>query len=108
MVKYQISNEWVKYQVNKLIGQESRNKGKMLLIAYELLSLFKEADENWLMLPYIGQCSDPAPPEDSNNLVTNRKAKPDFKKLLEAVPNETKPFVQKLIDKFGVFEEEPT
>ncbi len=108
MVKYQISNEWVKYQINKLMGQEKRNKGKLLLIAYELLSLFKESDKNWLMLPYLGKCSDPAPPEDCNNLVTNRKAKPNFKKLLEEVPEGTKPFVKKLIDKFGIFEQEPS
>jgi hypothetical protein len=105
MVKYQISNEWVEYQVQKLVNKEHTNRGKLLLIAYELLGLFNESEENWQILPYIGKCSMPSPPEDAKNLNTNRNAKPDFNQLLEEVPQNIKPFVQKLIDKFGVFKE---
>jgi len=106
MVKYQISNEWVKNQVKKLIHNESYNRGKLLLIAYEILNLFKESDVNWRMLPYVGKCSIPAPSSDIHNMVTNRKTAPDFKRLLEEVPKEVSPFVEKLVKKFGVFEEE--
>ena len=105
MVKYQISNDWVEYQISKIIGKERPNRGKLLLIAYELLGLFNESEENWQILPYVGRCSIPEPPADSNNLITNRNAQPDFKRLLEEVPDHLKPFVQKLIDKFGVFKE---
>jgi len=105
MVKYQIANEWVGYQVQKLMNKESYNRGKLLLIAYEILGLFNESEENWKILPYIGKCSTPAPPEDSANLVTHRNAQPDFKKLLEEVPGNIKPFAKKLIDKFGVLKE---
>ncbi len=108
MVKYQISNEWVKNQVKKLMKQERYNRGKLLLIAYEILGYFTESDENWKLLPYIGKCSDPAPPEDSRNLVTNRNTRPDFDKLLKEVPENIKPLVKKLVDKFGVFEQEET
>jgi len=108
MVKYQISNEWVKYQVRKLMNREKYNRGKLLLIAYEILGLFTESDENWKLLPYIGKCSKPEPPEDSHNLITNRNATPDFERLLEEVPQKIKPFVQKLVNKFGVFEQEQT
>src|SRR6056297_193331 len=67
MVKYQISNEWVKNQIKKLINKESYNRGKLLLIAYEILGLFKESDANWKMLPYVGKCSSPAPSRDVHN-----------------------------------------
>ena len=106
MVKYQISNEWVKNQVKKLINKESFNRGKLLLIAYEILGLFKESDINWKMLPYVGQCSNPAPSEDVHNIGTIRKTEPDFNRLLKEVPGEIYPFVEKLVNKFGVFEEE--
>jgi hypothetical protein len=108
MVKYQISNDWVKDQVKKMMNREKYNRGKLLLIAYEILDLFTEKDENWKILPYLGKCSKPAPPDDPKNLVTNRNAEPDFEKLLDVVPKNIKPFVQKLVNKFGVFEREET
>lgn len=106
MVKYQISNEWVKDQVKKLINRETYNRGKLLVVAYEILGLFQESDANWQMLPYIGQCSVPAPPEDPRDVTTRRKTDMDFNRLMDAVPEEIKPFVQKLVDKFGIMEEE--
>ncbi|MBS3805914.1 MAG: hypothetical protein KGY60_00275 [Bacteroidales bacterium] len=106
MVKYQISNEWVKNQVKKLINRETYNRGKMLIVAYEILGLFQESDANWQMLPYIGRCSVPAPPGDPKDVTTIRKTDMDFNRLIDAVPKEIKPFVQKLVDKFGVMEEE--
>lgn len=102
IVKYQVSNEWVPYQVNKLRKVNHTNRGKLLIIAYELLPLFKEYPEGWELLPYIGKNSKPAPPEDPKNLITNRKAVPDFDRLLEVVPKKIKPFLEKLYDKFGV------
>jgi len=108
MVKYQISNEWVEYQVQKLINKEYTNRGKLLIMAYEILQLFNEYEENWQILPYIGKCSEPAPPEDTTNLDTNRNAQPDFQQLLEEVPENLKSFVEKLTDKLGVFKEKDT
>ncbi|MCF8335780.1 MAG: hypothetical protein K9H65_04175 [Bacteroidales bacterium] len=104
MVKYQISNEWVKNQLKKLMNKESYNRGKLLLIAYEILGLFKESDAGWRMLPYVGKCSDPAPSDDIHNMATNRKNEPNFTKLLKEVPQDVYPFVEQLINKFGVFE----
>ena len=106
MVKYQISNEWIKNQVVKLMDRESYNRGKLLIVAYEILDLFKESEKNWQMLPYIGRSSVPSPPEDPTDVTTIRKTNVDFNKLIDAVPEEIKPFVRKLADKFGVFEEQ--
>jgi len=106
MVKYQISNEWVKNQVKKLISRETYNRGKILIVAYEILGLFKQSDANWQMLPYIGKCVVPAPPADPKDVTTIRTTDMDFQRLIDTVPGEIKPFVQKLVDKFGVFEEE--
>ncbi|MFP4621004.1 MAG: hypothetical protein ACLFM7_06800 [Bacteroidales bacterium] len=106
MVKYQISNEWVKNQIKKLMNEESYNRGKILLIAYEIMGLFKESEDYWGILPYVGKCSKPAPSSDINNMATLRKTEPDFRELLREVPKEVYPFVEKLVNKFGVFEEE--
>jgi len=106
MVKYQISNEWVKNQVKKMINGETNNRGKLLIVAYEILGLFKESDKSWQMLPYIGPSSVPAPPADPRDVTTIRKTDMDFNRLTHAVPEEIKPFVQKLVDKFGVLEQE--
>jgi hypothetical protein len=106
MVKYQITNEWVKNQVKKIMNNESYNRRKLLIIAYEILGLFKESEINWKFIPYIGKCSKPAPPEDVHNMVTLRETEPDFSRLLREVPEDVQPFVEKLVNKFGVFEEE--
>ena len=106
MVKYQISNEWVKNQVKKMINREQYNRGKLLIVAYEILGLFKESDANWQMLPYIGRCSVPAPPDDPKDTTTIRQTDMDFNRLIDIIPEEIQPFVKKLVDKFGVLEEE--
>jgi hypothetical protein len=106
MVKYQISNEWLKHQARKLMNRETYNRGKILVVAYEILDLFRESEKNWLMLPYLGRCSVPAPPENPGDITTIRKTSMDFNRLLEEVPGDVKPFVRKLTDKFGVFEQE--
>lgn len=106
MVKYQVSPEWVKHQVSKLMNHHKYNRGKILIIAYEILSYFTESDDNWRLLPYIGRYSKPAPSEDATNLVTHRNTDPDFTKLTKEVPENLRPFVKKLTDKFGVFEEQ--
>lgn len=105
MVKYQISNEWLKDQVRKMMDKESYNRGKLLIVAYEVLDLFKESEKNWQMLPYIGRCSIPAPPQDPKDVTTIRKTNVDFNRLADEVPGDIKPFVKKLADKFGIFEE---
>jgi len=106
MVKYQITNEWVKSQVKKLMDKGSFNRGKLLIIAYELLGIFKKSDENWSLFPYVGKCSDPGPPKDIHNMVTNRFTEPDFTRLLKVVPPGVKPFVERVAHKFGIFEQE--
>ncbi len=105
MVKYQISNEWVKNQVKKMITHEPYNRGKLMIVAYEILGLFGASDQNWQMLPYIGQASVPQPPADSKDVTTIRKTDMDFNRLLQIVPDAIQPFVQQLVDKFGVLEE---
>lgn len=105
IVKYQISNEWVKNQVQKMMNRESQNRGKLLVLAYEILDLFRESDRNWQMLPYIGRCTVPAPPEDPDDVTTIRNTDMDFHKLLNEVPEDVKPFVNKLVDKFGIFKQ---
>ena len=105
IVKYQISNEWVKDQVQKMMNREHQNRGKMLVLAYEILNLFRESDRNWQMLPHIGRCTVPPPPEDPQDVTTIRKTEMDFRKLLREVPEDIQPFVQKLVDKFGLLEE---
>lgn len=106
MVKYQISNEWVKDQVKKFMSGETYNRGKMLIVAYEILGLFRESDSHWQMLPYIGKASVPAPPDDPGDVTTIRQTSMDFNRLMEIVPDDLKHFVQRLVDKFGVLEQE--
>jgi hypothetical protein len=101
MVKYQVSNEWVEYQVNKLRKKDRLNRGKLLIIAYELLPMFKEYPESWKMLPYVGKCSVPPPPDDPKSLVTQRDTKPDFEKLINMLPNELNAFADKFFTKIG-------
>lgn len=102
MVKYQVSNEWVSYQINKLKMKDKLNRGKLLIIAYELLPLFKKYEEGWKIIPYIGKNSIPPPPEDSANLISNRRAIPDFESLANSIPDELHAFSKVLFDKIGV------
>ncbi|MGC9374078.1 MAG: hypothetical protein ACP5DQ_03430 [Bacteroidales bacterium] len=104
MVKYQVSNEWVEYQINKLRKKDHLNRGKLLIIAYELLPMFKEHPESWLMLPYVGKSSVPPPPEDPKSLITNRNTEPDFKKLISMLPKELNTFAEKFFTKIGAKE----
>ncbi|MDY6801681.1 MAG: hypothetical protein SVU94_10750 [Bacteroidota bacterium] len=101
MVKYQVANEWVEYQINKLRKNDHLNRGKLLIIAYELLPLFKEHPESWLMLPYVGKSSVPPPPEDPKSLATNRNTEPDFGKLIKMFPKELSIFAEKFFTKIG-------
>jgi len=102
MVKYQVSNEWVPYQINKLQKHDKLNRGKLLIIAYELLPLFKKYPNSWHILPYMGQASKPAPPENPEILVTNRKTMPDFLKLSTLLPENLQEFITKLTEKCGI------
>lgn len=102
MVKYQVSNEWVPYQINKLRNHDKLNRGKLLIIAYELLPLFKHYPNSWRLLPLMGKASEPAPPDNPEILVTNRHTKPDFQKLAEMAPENTQEFLTKLLGKCGI------
>jgi len=104
MVKYQVANEWVEYQVNKLRKKDHLNRGKLLIIAYELLPMFKEHPESWSMLPYVGKSSVPPPPEDPKSLITNRNTEPDFEKLISMLPKELNTFAEKFFTKIGAKE----
>ncbi len=104
IVKYQVANEWVQYQVNKLRRNTKINKGKLLIIAFELLPMFKEYPESWQMLPYVGKSSVPPPPINPNEIVENRDTKPDFELLMEGLPENLAAFANKFYDKIGARE----
>lgn len=104
IVKYQVANEWVQYQVNKLRQKDKINRGKLLIIAYELLPMFKEHPESWQILPFVGKCSVPPPPEDPREIVIDRDTEPDFNKLMDQIPDEMKEFTKKFYDKIGAGE----
>ncbi len=104
IVKYQVANEWVQYQVNKLKKNDKINRGKLMIIAYELLPMFKDIPESWQMLPFVGKCSEPAPPDDIKNLGFNRKTEPNFEKLLENLPEGLDEFSNRFYDKIGARE----
>ncbi|NOQ25931.1 MAG: hypothetical protein GQ564_11265 [Bacteroidales bacterium] len=104
MVKYQVDNEWVQNQVNKLRQKNKLNRGKLLIIAYELLPMFKEHPESWQILPLVGKNSNPPPPSNPDEIVTNRDTEPDFEKLMEELPENLKSFSNKFYDKIGAKE----
>jgi len=104
IVKYQVANEWVQYQVNKLRRKDKVNRGKLLIIAYELLPIFKEIEESWQMLPYIGKCSVPPPPSDPKEIVVDSDTEPDFEKLIATLPKTMMDFSNKFYDKIGARE----
>jgi hypothetical protein len=104
MVKYQVANEWVQYQVNKLRKNDQINRGKLMIIAYELLPMFKDYPESWKILPLVGRSSEPAPPEDIKNLVSQRKTEPNFEILLKLLPAGMDDFINKFYDKIGARE----
>lgn len=104
IVKYQVANEWVQYQVNKLKKDSRINRGKLLLIAYELLPMFKEHPKSWQLLPFVGKSSVPSPPEDPYNMVSSRKAEPNFEKLMGFLPDGLEVFIQKFYEKIGAKE----
>lgn len=104
IVKYQVANEWVQYQVNKLRQKNKVNRGKLLIIAYELLPMFKENPESWQLLPYVGKSSVPPPPANPNDIVENRDTNPDFEVLMESLPENLKAFANKFYDKIGARE----
>ena len=101
IVKYQVANEWVQYQVNKLRKKDKVNRGKLLIVAYELLPIFKKYPEGWKLLPFVGKCSIPPPPSDPNKIVSDRKTKPDFEKLKKHLPEDLQDFSNKFFAKIG-------
>jgi len=104
IVKYQVSGNWVEDQIAKLRKNDKLNRAKILIIAFEVLSLFKENKECWKLLPYIGKYTIPSLSKDTTNLVTSRDVVPDFENLVINVPDNLKPILIKLLDKFGVYE----
>jgi len=104
IVKYQVANEWVQYQVNKLRRKDEINRGKLLIIAYELLPMFKENEQSWKILPYVGKGSVPPPPEDPKDIVSDRNTEPDFDKLMQVLPEDIRDFANKFYDKIGARE----
>ncbi len=104
IVKYQVANEWVQYQVNKLRRKDKVNRGKLLIIAYELLPMFKEHPESWQILPSVGKCSVPPPPANSNEIVVDRETEPDFEMLVKEMPANLKSFANLFFEKIGAKE----
>ncbi|HAF30367.1 MAG TPA: hypothetical protein DCG75_15100 [Bacteroidales bacterium] len=104
IVKYQVANEWVQYQVNKLRRKDKINRGKLLIIAFELLPMFMEHSESWQILPYVGKCSVPPPPVNSNEILVDRETEPDFDLLLKQIPTSLKTFANLFYEKIGARE----
>lgn len=104
IVKYQVANEWVQYQVNKLKRRDKVNRGKLIIIAYELLPMFKEHPESWRILPLIGKCSVPPPPVNLSEIVVDRETEPDFKMLMKEMPTNVKVFANLFYEKIGARE----
>jgi len=98
MVRYQVANEWVEQQIEKIRREGKINRGKILIIAYELLPLFKENKELWEMLPIVEKCTKTDTIESS----ANRFSEPDFDKLLQDIPEKLNPFVLKFLKKIGI------
>jgi len=89
------SDEWVKEEVTIL--EHNNDPVPPVLydqIALELLPFFRE-EENWKLMPYIGSGTK-TPIENPADLRFRPRAKPDFKNLLDSVPVELKPLVQRI------------
>lgn len=94
LVQHQVTNDWIKEEVKNISrSKESRNPIIYNIIALELVSQFKENHDPWAVLPFIGECHNPAPPEDEKDLSSVSDAEPDFKKLYNIVPSHLKPVV---------------
>ena len=104
MVKYQVANEWVQYQVNKLKKNDKINRGKLMIIAYELLPMFKNYPESWQLLPLVGRSSEPQPSDDLKKSVNHRKTEPNFERFVKTLPAGMEEFINKFYDKIGAKE----
>jgi len=98
MVRYQVANEWVEQQIEKIRREGKINRGKILIVAYELLPFFKENPELWNMLPIVEKCTQTDALESS----TDRFSEPDFDKLLQCLPENLSPVVLKFFKKLGL------
>lgn len=94
LVQNQVSNEWIKEEVRKIRkSKEYRNPIIYNIIALELVSQFKESNDPWAVIPFIGECHTPPPPDDVKDLTSIDEAAPDFEKLYNIVPSHLKPVV---------------
>lgn len=101
LVQNQVSNAWIKEEVRKIrSSRDYRNPVIYNIIALELVSQFKESTDPWALLPFIGQCHIPPPPEDVTDLSVNKDVLPDFNKLYGIIPSHLKPVANSLKDKF--------
>lgn len=100
LYQFQVSGDWLKKELRKIHNERTLgNRIIYNIISMEILPLFKEFKEGWQILPYIGSSSVPLPPENPENLTTNREVLPDFDKLYQIIPEHLKPFVKKLLEK---------
>ena len=92
------SNEWIREEIQKL-SQSMEYAPPVIfdLIGLELEPIFKKG-ESWQLLKYIGKGTR-KPVEDSKDLRTRPKAKPDFEKLYDIVPNHLKPVVETITNR---------
>lgn len=102
LVQYQVANEWVQYQVNKLMSKSKINKGKLIIIAYELLPMFKTHPESWQIMPYVAKSSISLSRGESAKRVIDSDTEPDFEKLLNEIPEHLNVFVGLFYKKLGV------
>jgi len=95
------TNEWIREEVNQL--NNNRAYAPPVIydhIAMELLPLFQDRD-NWKLLAYLGNAT-LKPIDDTSDMRTRPRAKPDFDRLYDVVPENLKELVNKIREKLGV------
>lgn len=97
LVQYQVSNKWIKNEVNKL----RRNQGiidrdRIILVALELIPLFKLHEEAWQLLPFLGKSVIDDELKKPVGMVHVINSKPDFEKLEELLPETLTAVYQKI------------
>jgi len=102
MVKYQMDTNWLKNQVTKLQNDSKISSAKILIMANELLPLFKDSPKLWNLLPLIGKSASPPPPEDNKSMVAVRITKPDFELMKRNVGKTEQDLLNILLKKMGI------
>ncbi|MGC9471964.1 MAG: hypothetical protein ACP5D1_10510 [Bacteroidales bacterium] len=94
----QVSGNWIREEIRRIASWKIRgNKILYDLIALEVLPIFQENPEAWQMVSYVGEATLPPPPSDPEDLTSEAKTQPDFYTFLQLLPENLKPFGEKLV-----------